>query len=576
MRPAGWALAFLIMATAQPAQPQADRDLQEAYDLYDAGEFAPALRRFEAAATRGSADAQYMAGLMYHRGRGAGVNGREAVKWYTRAAEQNHAAALANLGVVFRDGLGDGPAMIAPDIDQARNFLRRSAYLENTAGQLAYAALLINERRSRDELLEGVAFMRLAADAGDEAARDNLRHLRLTDADSRDADTRRASIEQNIATVRALSKAGGGTPSVPGGSSPAAGVPDPRVSQTLPAAPATLAGALRLRPVVINDPMIHNCEALRMLVPSDWSFEGRIEWLLNDSVLTNPVWRLSDPKTGAEMRSLPFRQFTWTPGGFLPVGSNHLGMMVLPPIRDPGEFVARFWSGTALPHLSGRSPVRVKEVPALAAQAVREWGAPAECRAFRLRYAYPWQGATWEEDVTFALLYSGNPSNTWLVTHCHSVRGPAGVPDRVAPITAAAYASGEFTSEWRAGWRVCYNLFLKRAAQEIIEARKLAAAVEANRQQIQEIAREMERDREASMTARHRALSEALGGIETYRDPQRGGSVELPQGYRHAWVNQHGEYVLSLAEGFDPNARDTRVPGDWKEMRRIDPMEGRR
>lgn len=546
----------LAFSAGAAAQPRTDPDLDAGLALYDQGEFARALPLFEAAALRGVADAQYMAGLLYHRGRGTEVSGRDAVKWYARAAEQNHPAALANLGVLYRDGLGTGAAGVAADAGTAREYLRRAAYLGNTPGQLAYAAMLINQRRTRDEFLEGVAFMRIAADAGDETAQDNLEDLEVSDQDSVDADNQRQAVERNITQVRALAA----------GAAPEAG------SKAVPA-PAV---PLRMRPVSIQDPMIHNCVALRMLVPADWTFSGRIEWLLNDSVLANPAWVATDPASGAEMRSLPFRQFTWTDGGFLQEGANHLGMTVLQPIRDPARFVSRFWGDSALPHLARLAPVSIKELPPLAQQAVREWGAQAECRAFRLRYAFDRAGRPWHEDVTFALLYSGSNPTTWLVTHGHSVAAPAGLLDQLAPVTGAIYASGEYTSEWRAGWRVCYDLFLKRAAQEIIEARKLAAAVEANRRQMQEIAREMERDRDSSMAARHRAISEALGGIETYADPVAGRRVELPQGYREAWVNQHGEYLLSPLPGFDPNASNSRIPGDWKPMKKVEPMEGRR
>lgn len=586
MRVPFMSLAAALVLTAFTASPaalpavSADPEVDSALAAYDTGDFAAALRGFELAGARGVADAQYMAGLMHHRGRGTAVNGREAVRWYSLAADQNHAAALANLGIVYRDGAGEGGSAVKPDAEKAIVFLRRSAFAENSAGQLAYAAMLINTRRSKADLLEGVAFMRICADGGNQVAQDNLEDLELSDEDSAAADARRKEIEAVIAAARASPRrpaaadAGTNVPKTGTPDGTAAGANDP-AGRTVAASGG---GVLRFRRVVVRDPMISNIEALTMLVPAGWTFDGRIEWLLNDSVLANPVWRIADPATGLEMVSLPFRQFTWSPGGFMPVGSNHLGMTVLPPIRDPAEFVARFWAPAARPHLAGLAPAGVRELPALAAQAVREWGgaAPVECRAYRLRYAYARGENEWEEDVTFALLYTGNDPTVWIVTHGHASSAPGGVLDRLAPVTSAVYASGEYTSRWRAGWRVCYDLFLKRAAQEIIEARKLAAAVAEHRGQMDEIARELEKDRDASSSARHRALSEALGGIETYADPSAGRNVELPQGYPAAWVNQRGEYLLSPRPDFDPNAPDTRIEGDWKPMTKVDPMAGRR
>jgi hypothetical protein len=56
-------------------------------------------------------------------------------------------------------------------------------------------------------------------------------------------------------------------------------------------------------------------------------------------------------------------------------------------------------------------------------------------------------------------------------------------------------------------------------------------------------------------------------------DPQTGATIEflpvqLPSGYREAWVNGRGEYILSNDAGFNPNVGDTT---EWRHMDRRDP-----
>ncbi|MGE3880509.1 MAG: hypothetical protein AB7I19_15730, partial [Planctomycetota bacterium] len=64
------------------AQEPAEGPLARAYSLYDAGEFGQALLEFQKVAkANGSAEACYMAGLMYHRGRGTKVDGKSAALW---------------------------------------------------------------------------------------------------------------------------------------------------------------------------------------------------------------------------------------------------------------------------------------------------------------------------------------------------------------------------------------------------------------------------------------------------------------------------------------------------------------
>ena len=57
-------------------------------------------------------------------------------------------------------------------------------------------------------------------------------------------------------------------------------------------------------------------------------------------------------------------------------------------------------------------------------------------------------------------------------------------------------------------------------------------------------------------------------GVETYRNPSTGDTVDLDNQYGHAWVNNRGEYLLSDQTGFDPNA----VAGNtqiWQQLQHV-------
>ncbi len=60
-------------------------------------------------AIKGSADAQYQLGLLYLTGKGTLQDFEEAAKWFTSAAEQNHALAQYELGLLYHNGLGVNP-----------------------------------------------------------------------------------------------------------------------------------------------------------------------------------------------------------------------------------------------------------------------------------------------------------------------------------------------------------------------------------------------------------------------------------------------------------------------------------
>ena len=70
--------------------------------MYANGEGVPeddkeAVKWYRLAAEQGHAQAQYNLGLMYANGEGVPEDDKEAVKWYRLAAEQGHAQAQSTL-----------------------------------------------------------------------------------------------------------------------------------------------------------------------------------------------------------------------------------------------------------------------------------------------------------------------------------------------------------------------------------------------------------------------------------------------------------------------------------------------
>jgi TPR repeat protein len=81
-------------------------DFQKGFAAAQSGDFATALREWRPLAEQGHADAQYNLGVMYDEGRGVLQDDKTAVKWYTLAAEQGQAHAQFNLGLMYYNGEG--------------------------------------------------------------------------------------------------------------------------------------------------------------------------------------------------------------------------------------------------------------------------------------------------------------------------------------------------------------------------------------------------------------------------------------------------------------------------------------
>ena len=81
-------------------------DYQKGLTAARSGNYASALREFRVLAEQGHASAQYNLGLMYDNGRGVPQDYKESMKWYSKSVEQGHVEAQYNLGVMYGNGNG--------------------------------------------------------------------------------------------------------------------------------------------------------------------------------------------------------------------------------------------------------------------------------------------------------------------------------------------------------------------------------------------------------------------------------------------------------------------------------------
>lgn len=85
---------------------------------------APSLQTLRELATAGDPGAQFRLGVIYEEGRGVKPSGRQAERWYRRAALQNDADAQLALGVIL--AIGDG---VDRDYSQAYVWFSQAASL---------------------------------------------------------------------------------------------------------------------------------------------------------------------------------------------------------------------------------------------------------------------------------------------------------------------------------------------------------------------------------------------------------------------------------------------------------------
>ena len=83
-----------------------DLELEQCKVNYSKYNYSEAFKFCSVAAEQGHAEAQFNLGVMYDIGQGVKQDYFKAVEWYQKAAEQGNALAQYNLGVMYAKGQG--------------------------------------------------------------------------------------------------------------------------------------------------------------------------------------------------------------------------------------------------------------------------------------------------------------------------------------------------------------------------------------------------------------------------------------------------------------------------------------
>ena len=135
-------------------------------EAYAREDYAQAARWMREAAEQGHARAQDNLGIMYTIGLGVPQDGRQAERWLLEAAKQGYAPAQKNLGILYRDGQGGA----RQDPAAAVRWFRRAANQGNAEAQFALGSIYIVGFAGRRDEVEGVRLMMAAAEQGHASA----------------------------------------------------------------------------------------------------------------------------------------------------------------------------------------------------------------------------------------------------------------------------------------------------------------------------------------------------------------------------------------------------------------------
>ena len=357
-------------------------------------------------------------------------------------------------------------------------------------------------------------------------------------------------------------------------------------------------GYLRLKRVEIVDR--HGFEkpmrAMSMLVPVDWSFDGQIRYaqkIGDPADLVRLAFRTASPDGRLAIEMFPGWSWAWADDPMMRQAMQNQNAMTaqmggaraeLGPPMSARDFLTR----VAVPRLRpGAKVLGVEPIPDVdaglqeqvkqAQAAAASGGVPMRLRAdqARARLQLPagkQPGEEWLTAVVFTratAMPSINRATGQMgqsamyqcsAEYLFGMRAPPGELPANEKLYRTVLSTVRVDPTWQARVsQVQANMAASNVQSAHDRSKIIAQAGEDQRRSINE----GYQNRQATLDRTNERFSDAMRGVQNFRNPTTGENVKLSNEYAHAWVSGNGEYVMSDSSSFKPGQV---LQGSWTEL----------
>ena len=335
--------------------------------------------------------------------------------------------------------------------------------------------------------------------------------------------------------------------------------------------------------------------ALSLLIPADWQFQGSAQYAQQLGCNYNIVqltFRATSPDGRLAIELLPGNTWTWADDpstvNMLRMAnqqmaqSNRRGCDIAPPMTAE-DFLRK----SVLPavrrdaRVTGAEPMpdalaALRNEAAETEKAAAQQGIRASIRtdASRVRVSYSLSGQPVEEWITamttslamvgpsFNLLRGVGQTNHYTnsADHVFGVRAPQGQLDGQDKFFQFVLGTVRTDPEWQARVNQAISTM---ASQDQQGAANRSAIITKSGEDTRRIIRETNQNSNAGREHSMQGWSQYMRGVQTYRNPNTGETVELSNRYEHAWAGPDNQYVVTDSTTYNPN---TSQQGNWTRM----------
>lgn len=331
--------------------------------------------------------------------------------------------------------------------------------------------------------------------------------------------------------------------------------------------------------------------AYDLLIPTTWDFKGAVNVGVAEGGCFADWFGVmglaKSPDDSIELQIVP--QFTWLYVSD-PEAQRHLreGMqkdarvgMKPCPLRMPVHAADFLRQDMLAKHRHGKTIVSIEPFPELERIARHRLGLPPDgtgnpggvhTEAARARLAYDDEsGRPVEEWVTAVIEVRALPSGRGVAYDWHAMmvmflRAPKGQLDANDKLFKLIASSIRPVPEWET-WSngVIASLYQKKAEEEA----KQSAIIAAFQHHVADVVNGVVANRERGANNAAFGADQLIRGVQSFRDPSSGKTIELSNQYDHAWLNGSNQYVMSDDPSFNPNGQ---LNGDWSSLQLVRPQ----
>ena len=335
-----------------------------------------------------------------------------------------------------------------------------------------------------------------------------------------------------------------------------------------------------------NDPV--NFPVLDLLIPSTWDFKSNVAFNTKSGCISDTYsvsWEAKSADESVAFQGGPDSSWQYADD---PAALHNLtdpsrrqinGEGKPCPVKKPMKAEEFIRQNVLTVFPTGSTVVSVDPFPELNQIARKQLGLPPDdagqaggtrTEAIRARVEFQKDGKAVEDWVALVVVTRVFRQGRGAFYDCHAIdfmalralKGQLDANDKLFKVMISSLRPEQkwqdYSNKWLA-WR--YQVEAKKQAQ--------IDAIWANFQnQVAQTLMDVTANQQRGSLNSAFGADQNIRGVQTFRDPTTGSTMELSNQYDHAWLNGSNEYIMSEDPNFNPNGQ---LSGNWNQLQVVRP-----